>query len=783
MEASARARKTRFGAFEVDLRSGEVHKHGIRLKLQDQPFQVLALLLEHPGDVVTREELRQKLWPADTFVDFDTGLNSAIKKLRDVLSDSAEEPRYIETLPRRGYRFIARVENGAQPTLTIVEEHRPQVRPLGPTRELRNRRRILVASGAVALLIVAALVTWRVFLARPALTGTDVILVASFVNKTGDPIFDNSLDKALEVKLTESPFLSVLPDADVRRTMRTMRHEPSERVTQDLGIEICKRQGLKAVVVPEIAAFGSKYLITLEAIDARNQKSIARRQEQAEKKEQVIAALGKAGSQLRHQLGESLSSLEKYDAPLDLATTGSLEALQAYRTGQTLFRSGKQREAIAFFERAVDLDPQFGSAYGVLGTTYYSLGDDQASRKNFARAYELKDARLTQEENFQTTALYHAYITGNLEKETAVLVLYQQTYPRSVFAANRLGIAYAMLGRKEEALQQFNWAIDHSPVPSAQYYSNASQAFMGLDRLDEAKKLLDRWQQKGSLNPYQRDVLYRIAFFENDSATMEHLARETPSDDMHWLQLQMQFAFLRGDLSKFRSLSETLANQYSHASEMENAANELALRGQLESLLGNYGLARRVCRQAGELGKDSTTELWRCAEAFGDSGDLTQAEGLAAKLDGMGSEDTIEQKVHLPLIRSITERERGNAIRAADLLAPAMQYEQTLDLFYRRAQAYLAAREPAKAAADFNKLLSHRGSGWWQVYAPLAQLGLARASAMQGDHEKTRKAYDDFFTTWKDADPNIPILRQAKAEYKKLTATASAAAPVTAKNQ
>jgi len=180
-------------------------------------------------------------------------------------------------------------------------------------------------------------------------------------------------------------------------------------------------------------------------------------------------------------------------------------------------------------------------------------------------------------------------------------------------------------------------------------------------------------------------------------------------------------------------------------------------------------LARRVCRQAGELGKDSTTELWRCAEAFGDSGDLTQAETLAAKLDGMGSEDTIEQKVHMPLIRSITERERGNAIRAADLLAPAMQYEQTLDLFYRRAQAYLVAREPAKAAADFNKLLSHRGSGWWQVYAPLAQLGLARASAMQGDHEKTRKAYDDFFTTWKDADPNIPILRQAKAEYKKLT--------------
>jgi DNA-binding winged helix-turn-helix (wHTH) protein/tetratricopeptide (TPR) repeat protein len=776
MEATDRTRKTRFDAFEVDLRSGEVHKHGIRLKLQDQPFQVLALLLEHSGEVVTREELRQELWPGDTFVDFDTGLNSAIKKLRDVLGDSAEQPRYIETLPRRGYRFIAHVENGARPVPAVVELRLAPVPPLRPTSKLWNQRRVVVAAGVAALLIVAAVVAWPVFLVRPLLSGTDVILVASFANKTGDPIFDGTLDKALEVKLTESPFLSVFPGADVRATMQMMRRDPSERVTPELGIEICKRQGLKALVVPEIAAFGNTYLITLEAIDARNQRSIARRQVVAENKDKVIAALGKAGSQLRRQLGESLSSLEKYDAPLDLATTSSLEALQAYRTGQTLFRAGKQREAIPFFERAIELDPQFCSAYAVLGTAYYSLGDDQLSTKNFARAYELKDARLTQEENFQTTALYHSYITGNLEKETAVLVLYQQTYPRSAFAANRLGIAYAKIGRTEEGLLQFNRAIDHSPEPSAQYYSNASQALMNLGRFDEAKKLLGRWQQKGSLNPYQRDVLYRIAFFENDAATMEHLAREAPSDDMHWLQLQMQFAFLRGDLSKFRSLSETLVNQYSHASEIENAANELALHGQLESLLGNYGSARRLCRHAGELGKDSTTELWRCAEAFGDAGDLTQAEALAAKLDRMGPEDTIEQNVHLPLIRSIIEQKRGNAVRAGDLLAQAEQYEWTLDVFYRRGQAYLAAGEPAKAAAEFEKLLDHRGWGWWPVYALLAQLGHARAYATQGDRENSRKAYDNFFTTWKDADLQIPILRQARAEYNKLTATAPAAA-------
>jgi eukaryotic-like serine/threonine-protein kinase len=784
MEANARTRRTRFGAFDVDLRSGEVHKHGIRLKLQDQPFQVLALLLEHPGDVVTREELHQKLWPVDTFVDFDTGLNSAIKKLRDALGDSAEEPRYIETLPRRGYRFIARVENGDLPASVGVKENLAPVVPVGRTLELRNKRRFVFTAGIAAFLIVAAIVTWRVFFARPVLTETDVILLASFVNNTADPIFDNSLDKALEVKLAESPFLSLLSDADVRGTMRMMRHDPNERVTQELGIEICKRQGLKAVVVPEIAGFGSKYLITLEAIDARNQKSIARRQEEAGSKDQVIAALGKAGSQLRRQLGESLSSLEKYNAPLDLATTSSLEALQAYRTGQTLYRSGKRREAMVFLERAIELDPQFCSAYNMLGSAYHSLGDNQASRKNFAKAFELKDRRLTQEENFQTTSLYHSAITGNLEKETAVLVLYTQAYPRSAVPFGLLGIAYAQMGRTEEALQEFYWAMDHSPVPSSSFYSNASQALLIVGRFDEAKKLLDQWRQKGSLTPFQIMLRYQIAFIENDAATMERLARETPGDDIPWLHLQMQLAFLRGDFSKLRSLSETLVKQQSRANRMENAASELAWHARVESYLGNYALARKLCRQAGEASKDNALALDYCTYALGDAGEAAQAEALASKKDRLLPEDTRNQRVCLPLMRSVIERERGNAVKAVDLLAPVTQYEQgSPEVPYHRAKAYLAAGEHSKAAAEFEKLIDHRGWFEWEVFAPLAQLGLARAYAMQGDRDESRKAYDVFFTTWKDADPDIPILRKAKAEYKKLTATASAAASTSGKEQ
>jgi DNA-binding winged helix-turn-helix (wHTH) protein/tetratricopeptide (TPR) repeat protein len=757
----------RFGGFEVDLETGVLSGRGVSSRLQGQPLQLLQLLLQQPGQIVTREQIQQRLWPDGTVVEFEHSVNAAVKRLRIALDDDAERPTFIETIPRRGYRFIARVEKGIPAAL---EAGPAPVFPTGPMRELWNRHRFVVMAGVAAFLIVATLAAWRTFLARPRLSETDVILLATFVNRTGDPIFDNSLDKALEVKLTESPFLSIFPEADVRRTMGMMRHDPNERITRDLAIEICKRQGIKAVVVPEIHAFGSKYLITLEAIEARDQKSIALLEEEAESKHKVTAALGKVASGLRKQLGESLSSLEKYDAPLDLATTSSLEALEAYQAGQARFRSGKQGESIAFFERAVELDPQFCSAYATLGSAYYSIGDDQSSTKNFSKAFELKDRRLTQEEKFQTTALYHHYITGNLEKATAVLVLYQQAYPRSVFAANRLGIAYAELGRTEDALKQFRWAMDHAPTPSAQYYSNTSQALITLGRFDEAKKLLDEWRQKGSLNPFQRQMRYRIAFFENDAATMEQLTREGPTDDFSWLQLQMQLAFLRGDMGKLRSASETLVSQDSHANRLENAANELALHGQLESFAGNYDLARKLCNRAKEMNKDSGTELWRCGEALGYAGQLTQAEAMAAKLDRISPEDTLQQKVYLQLIRSVIERERGNPMKAADLLSPAMQYEATLDLYYQRGQAYLAAGQHAKADADFDKLMAQRGWNWWQVYAPLAQLGLARAYALQGDSEKSRKAYDDFFATWKNADQDIPILSQAKREYKKLTA-------------
>jgi DNA-binding winged helix-turn-helix (wHTH) protein/tetratricopeptide (TPR) repeat protein len=765
MEATGRTRKVRFDAFEVDMRSGEVRKHGIRLKLHGQPFLVLSLLLEHPGDVVTREELRQKLWPGDTFVDFDTGLNSAVKKLRDALCDSAEQPRYIETLPRRGYRFIAPVENGDL-TAPVAVHERLAVVPSPTPLSLTKRWRVLGVA-AFVLFLVVAVASWRVFFARPVLTGTDVILLANFVNKTGDPIFDNSLDKPLEVKLTESPFLSLLSEADVGSTMRMMRRNPDERVTLDLGVEICKRRGLKALVVPEIAAIGRTYVITLDAIDAHNQKLIARQQVEANNKDQVVAALGKAGSQLRKRLGEGLSSLQKFDAPLDLATTSSLDALQAYRSGLTLYRSGKRREAIPFFERAVELDPQFCSAYDLLGRTYHSLDDGQESKTNFARAFELKDRRLTQEENFQTTVLYYSSITGNVEKAIAAATLYRQVYPRSVDAANLLGIAYAQMGRTQDALQEFQWAIAHSPVPSAQHNSNASQALMILGRIDEAKTMLDQWRQQGSLTPFQLKLRYRIASIEHDTATMDRLARETSGEDAPWVDLQMNMAFFRGDVATLRSLSDAVVSRRKKANQMEAVATELARNADQEAYLGNYHLARKLCAQADQAGNNSALGLFGCSQALAQAADTSAAEALAAKLNELSPEDTFQQKVLLPVTHSTIERARGNLRAAVDVLSPAAQFPNVV-VFFNRGCAYMAAGDQAKAVADFQTVINNPGWPSWELFEPLSQLGLAQAYAKQSDFKNSRKAYDDFFATWKDADPNIPILKQAKAEYAKL---------------
>ena len=399
-------------------------------------------------------------------------------------------------------------------------------------------------------------------------------------------------------------------------------------------------------------------------------------------------------------------------------------------------RSGKIRESIPFFERAVELDPQFCSAYVMLGSSYHGIGDEEASRKNFARAFELKDKRLTQEENFLVTATYYWNITGNLEKENAVLTLYQQVYPRSVNAANLLGINYVLLGRQEEALQQFNWTIDHSPEPSAFAYSNKSQALMSLGRFDEAKATLNQWQQKGSLFSYQKDMLYRIAFFENDTATMDRLAREAAPDDTGWLELQMQFAYLRGDIKKFRSLSEAEVNLETRAGQTQDAADELAARAQLESFseTTTWLAASVAIPWQGTPTAHRAVALRRSIRrrrrfhSRGSTGGETQPH-RSRKHHRTESSSAADSFHHRPPARKRSE--------AADLLRQPELYRHTLDVPYRLGQAYWRQRSRLRLLCSSECSSMTVDAGWWQVYAPLAQLGLARAyAAASGSRER-----------------------------------------------
>ena len=360
--------------------------------------------------------------------------------------------------------------------------------------------------------------------------------------------------------------------------------------------------------------------------------------------------------------------------------------------------------------------------------------------------------------------------------------MYRQIYPRSVDAANLLGINYAMMGKTQNALQEFQWAIAHSPVPSAQHNSNASQALIILGRFDDAKKLLDQWRQNGSLTPFQLMLRYRIAFLEHDTATMDRLARETSGEDAPWVHFQSNLAFLRGDVTKLRSLSDALVSHQKKANHMENVATELAYHADQEAYLGNYDLSRKLCSQADEAGNNSALGLFKCSHALGQAGDTARANALAAKLNELFPEDTFQQRVLLPVSHSTIERTRGNLRDAVDLLSPVTQFPNVV-VFYNRARAYMAAGDQAKAVADFQTVIDNPGWPDWEPFEPLSQLGLAQAYAKQGDRESSRKAYDVFFTTWKDADPNIPILRQAKADYQKLTVIAPATASASGKER
>src|SRR6266403_3783334 len=432
----------RFGVFEVDVRAGELRKQGVRVKLQEQPFQVLTVLLQCAGEVVTREELRNQNWPPDTFVDFDNSLNTAINKLREALGDSADSPRFVETLPRRGYRFIA-------PITGVDGTTRGTGAGVSPVTAKRSRKIV----GAVAVAVLAAGIVggllWR---ARQAgrLTEKDTIVLGDFANSTGDAVFDGTLREGLSVQLHQSPFLSLVSEEGIRQTLRMMERPANTRLTPEITREVCQRTSSAAALDGSIALIGTRYVLILKAVSCANGALLASTEAQANDKSHVLDALGKAASEMRRKLGESLSTLQKYNTPLEQATTPSLEALQAYNFSG---KSGDFPTAIPFLRRAIQLDPDFAMAYDQLGGAYQSIGETTMGAENTRRAFELR-GRVSELEKMAIEGDYYRTVTGNLLNAKRSYALGEQIYSRAPSFRGGLGLIYMALGQYESALKE-----------------------------------------------------------------------------------------------------------------------------------------------------------------------------------------------------------------------------------------------------------------------------------------------------------------------------------------
>jgi DNA-binding winged helix-turn-helix (wHTH) protein len=771
MEEPSQGIRIRFGVFELDTRSGELRKAGTRVSLQDQPLKILTALLERPGEVVTREDLKRRIWPEESFGDFDHAVNVAVAKLRAGLADSADAPRFVETLPRRGYRFIfpvtlpREVPVGASSAAAGTKLKLP---------EKTTRFSWTAAIGATIVIIGLAVSGWWFFHRKThVLTEKDTVVLADFTNRTGDAIFDDTLKQALATALAQSPFLNILSDQRVSETLRMMDRSPGEHITLDMAREICQRTGSTAVLAGSIAKLGSQYVIGLNATNCSNGDSLAREDVQAARKEEVLNALGKDATSFRKRLGESLTSIQKFDTPLEQATTSSLEALKAFTMAT---RSGGATPYTPLLQHAIELDPNFALAYAVLSDYYDACGEAELASQYAQKAFDHR-AHATEQERLGITATYYAAVLGDLDRELPIYPVLEQMYPRNWAPWNNSASELMSLGDYTRALNEGLEALRLNPNQSNAYLT-PGRALLALNRRNEVKNIAKRAQAHAMDVPGIHILVYLVAFLDDDTKEME--AQLTPllakPDDgaigalIAQSNTEAYFGRLRNSLGILkRGLEIAQRGNFNEAAAQVRDAE--ALR---EAEFGNPGDARRAAAAALTLSSGRNARLF-AALALARAGDVTRAQAIADELNRQFPSNTLFQRYWLPTIRGSIELARRNPSKALAALRP-VSYELgdtgslagNLYPAYVRGQAYLRMRQGTEAADEFQKLLDHRSIVLNSPLGALAYLGLARAYALQSENAKAQGTYQDFLTLWKDADPDIPILVAAKSEYAKL---------------
>jgi tetratricopeptide (TPR) repeat protein len=619
----------------------------------------------------------------------------------------------------------------------------------------------------VAIASAGVFAYWRYF-SKPPLTDRDVIVLSEFVNTTGDPVFDGTLKQALAAQLEQSPYVNVFPEERVRDTMKYMGRSPDERLTVVLARQVCRREGLKAMMEGSVAALGSEYTIALSATNCSTGDSLGRAQIEAAGKEKVLAALGRAVSQMRGKLGESLASIQKFDAPAEQVTTSSLEAFQAFSLGTAKRDQGAQREAIPFFKRAVELDPNFAAAYARLAVLYGNLGQLELSAESATKAYELRN-RASERERFYIEQQYLARVLGDVPKEIETLEMWTQTYPNDYIPANNFAVIYNITGQYEKALDNARKAILINPA-SASPYGNLEVAYFRLGRVDEAKATLERaLALKLDFNYHLS--LYLIALYQGDAANAqkeEDWARGKP-DEGPILSIKSAQAASFGQFRKARELEARSVEIAQSFKLLQRAATSIAGLAIAESVVGNQAEALQRAAAALRLAPASSMAPGAAPSAafvLALSGETRQAQAIMDDLDKRFPTNTLLHALDFSMIRSAIELNRVNGEKAIEALQPAKAYERpNLAVEYLRGLAYLKTKSGGEASAEFQRILDQPTVAFLSVLAPLAHLGVARAAAMTGDTDRSRKAYQDFFGLWKDADPDVPILKQAKAEF------------------
>jgi DNA-binding winged helix-turn-helix (wHTH) protein/tetratricopeptide (TPR) repeat protein len=759
-----------FGPFRVDPEKETVVRAGELVSITPKTFQILLVLIRNSREIVTKDDLMKTVWP-DTFVE-EANLSRNIFMLRKALGETAQDHRYIVTIPGQGYRLAEDVRLVPEQELTLVAASHSLVKV-----EVKETKPWWWIAAAAVLLAAAGVGVWRyISLRRAVLSATDTVVLADFVNATGDAVFDETLRRGLAIQLEQSPFLSLISDQRIQHTLRLMGRPANARLTPEVARGICERTGSAAVLDGSIAPIGSQYVLELRAKSCRSGEILDQEQMQAAKKEDVLNALGQMASRFRKRVGESLTTITQRNTPLAEATTPSLEALEAYSTGWKLHTTTGTMAALSFMQRAVEIDPNFALAHSTLGREYANLDEFGLSLESTTRAWQLRE-HTSDREKFFIDANYQILATRNLEQARQTCEAWARAYPRDPVPFTMLaGFPSKGEGRYEQAVAAARKAVELDPDFTMGYYNLAvNNAYLG--RFDEAENTLRRAAGRGLEVDEFLMLQYDIAFFKGDTAGMAQAAakaRERSGADTWVSDKEASALAYSGHLHKARVLTQQAIDRGIQGAEPERAALWQAGASLREAWFGNAVEARRNANEALKLSNNSEVE-YGAAFALAIVGD-SRAQALANDLEKRFPENTVVRFSYLPAIRARIALNQRDTNSAIDILQVAAPYElgATHELLgalypvYMRGEVLLAAGQGAQATVEFQKILDHRGIVVSDPIGALAPLQMARALALSGDKIKSKAAYEDFFTLWKDADHDIPLLARAKSEYANL---------------